>query len=109
MPATIRADVVFLHPDDNVCIAARNLAAGEEISVAGNTVRLKEAIKLGHKVAILPIGKDQRVLRYGQTMGATTKAIEPGQHVHSHNLVQGDFTRDYASSTAIPPPPVPIS
>jgi altronate hydrolase len=108
MPATIRADVVHLHPEDNVCIAARNLAAGDEINVAGRTVRLIESVKLGHKIAIAPIGKDQRVLRYGQTIGATTKAIEPGQHVHSHNLVQGDFVRDYASATATPPPPAPI-
>lgn len=107
--ATIRADIVLLNPEDNVCIAARNLEAGDEITVGGRTVRLKSPVKLGHKIALSPIGKDQRVIRYGQTIGATTKAIEPGEHVHSHNLVQGNFSRDYASSTAIPPPPAAIA
>src|SRR4051794_36784386 len=85
--ATIRADVVYLHPDDNVCIAARSLEAGEELKVGGRTVRLKGPIKLGHKIALDKIGQDQRVLLYAQTIGATTGPIPPGEHVDSHNLV----------------------
>ncbi|HLJ65292.1 MAG TPA: UxaA family hydrolase, partial [Stellaceae bacterium] len=31
--------------------------------------------------------------------GFATSAIEPGQHVHTHNLAMGDFARDYAFGT----------
>jgi altronate hydrolase len=108
--ATGRAttDVVYLHPDDNICVAARNLAAAESIDAAGASITLAEPVRLGHKLAVRPIGKGEYVRKYGQIIGQATEPIEAGQWVHSHNLVNGDFVRDYASSTAVPPPPTPI-
>jgi altronate hydrolase len=102
-------DAVYLHPDDNICVAARHLAAGDELDIAGTKVRLAEAVRLGHKVAVRPIHKGEFVRKYGQIIGQATEPIEPGQWVHSHNLVNGDFARDHASATAIPPPPTPMS
>src|SRR5437762_3777104 len=102
-------DAVYLHADDNICVAARNLGAGQEIDVAGTTIRLAEAVRLGHKIAVKAIRKGDYVRKYGQIIGQATEAIEPGQWVHSHNLVNGDFVRDYASSTAVPRPPEPIT
>ena len=102
-------DAVYLHPDDNICVAARNLGAGQELEIAGATVRLAEAVRLGHKIAVKGIRKGDYVRKYGQIIGQATEAIEPGQWVHSHNLVNGDFVRDYASATAVPPPPEAIT
>ena len=101
-------DAVYLHPDDNICVAARNLAAGESLDIAGTTIRLEKAVRLGHKIAVRPVRRGEYVRKYGQIIGQATEAIEPGQWVHSHNLVNGDFVRDYASATAIPSPPRPI-
>jgi altronate hydrolase len=101
-------DAVFLHSDDNICVAARNLTAGESLEIAGTTVALAETVRLGHKIAIRPIRKGEYVRKYGQIIGQATQPIEAGQWVHSHNLINGDFVRDYASSTAVPPPPTPI-
>lgn len=103
------ASVVHLHPQDNIFIAARNLAAGERVSANGTTVELAEAIRMGHKVAIVPIRKDERVFKYGQTIGFTTADVAPGTHVHSHNLTNGEFVLDYAPSSAIPPAPAPVT
>ena len=50
-------DAVYLHPDDNICVAARNLETGYELKIAGTTVTLPQTIKLGHKIAIRPIAK----------------------------------------------------
>ncbi|MFO0905324.1 MAG: altronate dehydratase family protein [Pirellulales bacterium] len=97
-------DVIHLHPDDNICVAARNLAAGTKIRAGGDSVTLQEPIRLGHKVAIRPVGLGERIFKYGQTIGFTTKDVEPGQWVHSHNLVNGEFSRDPASATEIPAP-----
>src|SRR5262245_38659128 len=102
-------DAVHLHPDDNICVAARTLAARERLEIAGTSLQLTQAVKLGHKIAVRPIKKGEFVRKYGQIIGQATEAIEPGQWVHSHNLVNGDFVRDYASAAAIPPPPEPIT
>jgi len=108
--STVRpTDAVYLHPDDNICVAARNLAAGEPLDIAGTKIQLEKAVRLGHKIAVRSISKGDYVRKYGQIIGQATEAIEPGQWVHSHNLVNGDFVRDYASSTAVPPPPEPIT
>ena len=50
----------------------------------------------GHKMATRPIEAGALVRRYGQVIGAATRAILPGQHVHTHNLAIADFTRDHA-------------
>src|SRR3954447_11784693 len=104
-----RTDVVHLHPDDNICVAARNLAAGESVVIDGRTLALAENVRLGHKIAVQPIKNGDYVRKYGQIIGQATQPIEPGQWVHSHNLVNGDFVRDYASATAAPPPPSPLT
>src|SRR6267142_152161 len=102
-------DAVYLSPDDNICVAARNLPAGQALEIAGTRITLVEPVRLGHKIAVRSIRKGEQVRKYGQIIGQATEAIEPGQWVHSHNLVNGDFVRDYASSTAVPPPPEPIA
>jgi len=102
-------DVVYLHADDNICVAARNLERGETVDVAGGAIKLQEPVRLGHKIAVRAIGKGEYVRKYGQIIGQATEAVQPGQWVHSHNLVNGDFVRDYASATSAPPPPKPIT
>jgi altronate hydrolase len=102
------ADAIHLHADDNICVTARYLAAGHVLEIAGAKVTVAEAVRIGHKIAVRTIRQGERVRKYGQIIGQATEAIEPGQWVHSHNLVNGDFVRDYAKSQAVPPPPPPI-
>lgn len=111
MPATSSpvATVVLLHPDDNVCIAARNLEGGAEVTAGGKTVRLTGAVRMGHKIALGHIAKGGRIYRYGQTIGFATEAIEPGDWVHTHNVEAGAFSRDYQYATDIPRDPPPIA
>jgi altronate hydrolase len=101
-------DVVFLHSADNVCVAARDLAKGAEISADGRSVRLAEPVRLGHKIALAPIDAGQRVVKYGQTIGFATEPIAPGSWVHTHNLAAGSFDRDYAPASDVPPDPTPL-
>lgn len=107
--ATPRVDVLLLNPQDNVCIATRRLETGGQISVAGRTVSLTGAVPMGHKIALTPIRKGERVVRYGQTIGFATEAIEPGDWVHTQNMEAGEFTRDYQFATEVPPEPTPIT
>ncbi len=105
-PAPI--DVIYLHAADNVCVAARDLPAGARISAGGVAVELPATVKLGHKVALAPLAKGQRVVKYGQTIGFATENIAVGGWIHTHNLTAGQFDRDYAAATEIPPEPAPL-
>lgn len=108
VPANGQVDVVYLHRDDNICVAARNLDAGTTITVAGQSIQLPQAIRIGHKIAVSPIAAQDAVRKYGQIIGFATSPARPGDHIHGHNLVVGDFVRDHASATQIPPDPTPI-
>ncbi|MDN6873154.1 altronate dehydratase family protein [Pseudomonas citronellolis] len=92
-PSTANA-VIRLNPLDDVLIARLALPAGLEL--AGEGLKLREAIPAGHKVATRRIEAGQPLRRYGQIIGFASRTIEAGEHVHVHNLAMGDFARDYA-------------
>jgi len=77
-PSTLR-----LNPSDPVVVAMRDIAVGEMVTAK---VKATEPIGRGHKVAIQPIAAGEPVRKFGQIIGNATKAIQPGQHVHVHNL-----------------------
>jgi len=78
--------VILLHPEDSVAIARKNIETGRELEVKGIAVRTLAAIPAGHKVAIRPVRVGDPVYRYGNVIGFATTAIQPGEHVHTHNL-----------------------
>lgn len=110
MSATTSApiDVLLLHSDDNICIAARTLEEGRAVEAAGRRATPTGRVPMGHKMALAAIAEGQPVVRYGQVIGFATADIEPGDWVHTHNLAAGKFDRDYAFATQIPPEPTPI-
>jgi altronate hydrolase len=55
-----------------------------------------QRVPKGHKVAVLPIGEGQPILKFGQIIGFASQAIAPGSHVHTHNCAFHAFDRDYA-------------
>jgi altronate hydrolase len=85
--------VVQLHPDDDVAIARHQLVAGMRIR---RSLAVRGLIPAGHKLAVHGIEAGAPVRRYGQIIGFATRAIEAGEHVHTHNLSMGNFDRDYA-------------
>ena len=87
-PLTIR-----LHDSDNVAVARMDLAAGTEIPQ--EKIICVEPVAFGHKVAVFRIKKGEAVKKYGQIIGFASRDIQPGQHVHTHNLEMKDFTRDH--------------
>ena len=98
---------IRLHPADDVAIARAQLVGGP--SVEGVAVR--GLIPAGHKVAMRAIAPGAPVRRYNQIIGFASKAIAPGEHVHTHNLNmgpdKGDFVRDYAFGVDVKPAPTP--
>jgi altronate hydrolase len=83
--------VIRLHPQDDVVIARQQLVSG--MRIASEQVIVRGLIPAGHKLAVQRIEEGAPVRRYGQIIGFAAKAIEPGEHVHVHNLAMGSFSR----------------
>ena len=47
---------------------------------------MARSIPFGHKIAIVRIGRNELVLKYGEVIGEATEPIEEGEHVHVHNV-----------------------
>jgi altronate hydrolase len=88
------AQPIRLHKDDDVVIARNQLVGGTLLS--GEGIRVSGLVPAGHKVAVRQIAQGQPVKRYGQIIGFASRPIQPGEHVHTHNLAMGEFARDYA-------------
>jgi altronate hydrolase len=69
-------------PRDDVAAALREIKAGE--TVLGVTAA--QDIPMGHKIALRPLVEGQPVLKFGYPIGHATRAILPGEHVHTHNV-----------------------
>src|SRR6185312_13433005 len=92
---------IRLNAADDVVIACRELEPGTNLLKEGVVVR--ERIPSGHKVATRARAPGEPVRRYNQVIGFATRPIEPGFHVHVHNLEVRDFARDYAFGEAYRP------
>ncbi len=87
----LREVALRLHPQDNVAIAKINLQVGTILALETDSgspahVPLCQPVPGGHKVALREIAAGEPVRRYGQVIGLATRAILPGEHVHTHNL-----------------------
>jgi len=80
-------------PGDSVGVAVSDIQAGEK--VAGTylhdhsqsvEVVARQDIPLGHKIALAAVPDKGKVVKYGVVIGAASKAIAVGEHVHVHNL-----------------------
>ncbi len=90
----IPPEIIRLHQSDNVVIACRDLPSGTLLTTEG-AVRCVDPIPAGHKVAAAAIKPGAPVRRYGQIIGIASRPIEPGQHVHVHNLAMSEHERNY--------------
>ena len=89
-----RRTAVQLDLRDNVATALVALPAGGTVDLETLSVTLAADIPSGHKFAVRPIAKDEPVLKYGQPIGRATKPIQPGEHVHVHNVVTQRAVRE---------------
>jgi altronate hydrolase len=82
-PQLLKVDV-----RDNVATALQDLPACAAAQIAPEgEILLVDAVRRGHKVALAAIASGDPVIKYGFTCARASAAIEPGQHVHTHNAV----------------------
>jgi (2R)-sulfolactate sulfo-lyase subunit alpha len=84
---------ILLHEShDDVGVAVRDLKKGETIGALTlegkrvGSVRLRENVPLGHKVAMRDLPEDKSVIKYGRPVGRAVRSITRGAHVHVHNV-----------------------
>jgi altronate hydrolase len=105
---TAENSAIQLNPRDNVAIARVPLSIGIALKVGGTNLHTRSAIPAGHKVAIKNVAPGETLIRYGQIIGRASRAIEPGDHVHTHNVAFEELTFNYefpAGDIAIPATP----
>ncbi len=77
---------------DDVGVAVVDLKKGTTAGAltlegkAAGSVKLRDNVPLGHKVAMRDLAKDKQVVKYGRPVGKAIAAIAKGSHVHIHNL-----------------------
>lgn len=79
-----------LHPDDNCVVSLTDIRQGDQVSYEGGMLVANADIDIGHKISIGSIPVGEKVRKYGAVIGSATRAINPGDHIHTHNL-----TSDY--------------
>jgi altronate hydrolase len=77
---------IVLHPNDNVAVARVSLSTGQIIEINGAAIDVRQPVPAGHKISTRSIPAGNPVYRYGEVIGFATANIEPGDHVHVHNL-----------------------
>ena len=83
--------VLKINPIDNVATALDEIAMGEEADVVsedGTLGRVKalDRIPIAHKISLAEIAVGENIIKYGESIGAATCNIHPGQHVHVSNV-----------------------
>ena len=89
-PPAAAWSALVLHPQDDVGVALRDIAAAETIDVrngdAIGPIQVMQPIPLGHKFALRALRAGAPVRKYGEAIGVATVDISAGAHVHVHNL-----------------------
>ncbi|MBB5519650.1 UxaA family hydrolase [Amphiplicatus metriothermophilus] len=80
------ARLILLDAADNVLIAVRAVAPGDLLVIDGAALAAPENVPAGHKLARTDLRAGEKVLKYGAPIGAATRAVARGAHVHTHNL-----------------------
>ena len=86
-----KSKAIVINEKDNVATAIVPLKAGASIPLVAQgrneKIKLRAAIPMGHKFALVDIPKGTDVIKYGEAIGQTIAAISRGEHVHVHNVV----------------------
>jgi altronate hydrolase len=98
---TLIPQTLLLGSLDDVAVALRPIAAGERLQDPRLTT--VSDIPVGHKLAVREIAVGKAVRKFNQIVGFATQRIAAGEHVHTHNLVAGNFKRDYAVGCDVKP------
>ena len=83
---------IYITPKDSVVTISAEAKPGDVVSYLNGAERTEvtalDNIPIYHKMAIKPIAKGEKIIKYGELIGIAGSDIKPGQHVHVHNVVE---------------------
>jgi altronate dehydratase small subunit len=86
----LKKQAVVINAKDNVATVVDDFPAGTILKYAlghsEGTIQLQQDTPMGHKCAICEILAGADVIKYGESIGRATAKINPGEHVHVHNV-----------------------
>ena len=92
-------NALLMDKKDNIVVCVKDVASGSEVIYSHDgelrTLTAKDNIPACHKVAIRAIEKGADVLKYGELIGRTNRAINVGELVDHQNIFS--VPRDYES------------
>lgn len=77
---------IVLADGDNVGVVTADVRPGSDVLADDHTVPVRGPIPFGHKIALIPIKAGADVVKFGVPIGRAKVSIEPGEHVHVHNI-----------------------
>lgn len=77
---------IQIHPKDNVAVALADLPAGEVLHLSGRDVTLREAIPVGHKIALADLNEQDQVIKYGYPIGHVLRRVHSGEWINEQVL-----------------------
>lgn len=77
---------IQIHPKDNVAVALADLPAGEVLHLSGRDVALREAIPVGHKIALADLNELDQVIKYGYPIGHVLRRVQSGEWINEQVL-----------------------
>lgn len=75
-----------VNPKDNVITCLCAVSKGTTLDVAGQKITAAADIPVFHKMAITAIPAGGLCYKYGEIIGDALENINPGDHVHVHNI-----------------------
>lgn len=80
------AQLLKLHPKDNVAVALQPLPKNSRLTFEGQDLFLTEDIPQGHKIALTNLATGANVIKYGYAIGHVTTEAAMGSWLHTHNV-----------------------
>lgn len=83
---TMETKYLRINPADNVAVAIVDLPTGEQLSVDGISLTLKEEIPAGHKFALKDFAEGEPVIKYGYPIGHARMVRQQGDWMNETNI-----------------------
>jgi altronate dehydratase small subunit len=84
------AKALKINARDNCAVLLADVKKDEMVEVRSEagvlSLNARCAIASGHKIALVSLGADQPIIKYGEEIGRAQTAIEAGDWIHLHNV-----------------------
>ncbi len=78
--------VVKIHPNDNVWVALRDLKAGQNVELDGQTIQVFQDVPAKHKITMDAMHVGEKIYMYGVLVGEIKIATQKGEWLTTFNL-----------------------